>query len=148
MQLIPESQVSREDVADKVESLSLVVLGVCLALVFPISAVMTVRTWSRRRAWTHVQGTVTSVKTKRQSSGETQTTVRYRYADASGQERSGTDTPWFREPKRNSRIAVMYDPDKPEISEASSMTWLYALLALSLVLFAGGLVLIVLGLGA
>ncbi|WP_241248866.1 DUF3592 domain-containing protein [Nocardioides turkmenicus] len=108
---------------------------------------MTVRTWSRRRTWVHAEGTVTSVKTKRQSSGNTQTTVRYQYLDSSGQQRSGTDTPWFREPKRNSRIAVMYDPDRPEISEASSMTWLYLMLLFSLVLFVGGVILIVSGLG-
>ncbi|NGN96067.1 DUF3592 domain-containing protein [Nocardioides sp. KC13] len=129
------------------ESLSLVAFGVCLALVFPMSLVMTVRTWSRRRTWVHAEGTVTSVKTKRQSSGNTQTTVRYQYLDSSGQQRSGTDTPWFREPKRNSRIAVMYDPDRPEISEASSMTWLYLMLLFSLVLFVGGVILIVSGLG-
>ncbi|WP_425454317.1 hypothetical protein [Nocardia mexicana] len=87
------------------------------------------------------------MKTKRQNTGETQTTVQYRYVDSSGQQRSGTDTPWFREPKRNSRIAVMYDPDRPEISEASSMTWLYVLLVFSAVLLVIGAGLIVSGLG-
>lgn len=130
------------------ESLSLFGVGVLLALVFPISLIMAVRTWLRRRTWIHVDGTVSSVKTKRRSNGETQTTVRYQYVDSSGQQRSGTDTPWFREPKRNSRIAVMYDPDRPEISEASSMTWLYVLLAFSAGLLVVGVLLIASGLGA
>jgi hypothetical protein len=130
------------------ESPSLVVVGVLLALVFPMSLVMTVRTWARRRSWVHAEGVVTSVKTKRRNNGETQTTVRYRYVDSSGQERSGTDTPWFREPKRNARIAVMYDPARPDMSEASSMTWLYLLLVVSLVLFVVGAGLVVSGLGS
>ncbi|MER7609916.1 DUF3592 domain-containing protein [Nocardioides sp. NPDC127503] len=124
------------------ESLNLVLFGACLALILPMSLVMTVRTWIRRRTWIHADGTVTSVKTKRQSSGNTQTTVRYRYVDSSGQQRSGTDTPWFREPKRNSRIAIMYDPDRPEVSEGSSMTWLYVLLIFAVALFVIGVVLI------
>lgn len=129
------------------ESLSLFGVGVLLTLVFPIALIMTVRTWLRRRAWIHVDGTVTSVKTKRRSNGETQTTVRYQYVDSSGQQRSGTDTPWFREPKRNSRIAVMYDPHNPEVSEASSMTWLYLLLGFAAVLLVIGVLLIASGLG-
>lgn len=129
------------------ESPSLVVVGGLLALIFPMSLVMTVRTWTRRRAWVHAEGVVTSVKTKRRNNGETQTTVRYRYVDSSGQERFGTDTPWFREPKRNSRIAVMYDPDRPEVSEASSMTWLYLLLIFSFVLLVVGAGLAVWGFG-
>ncbi|GGR60141.1 hypothetical protein J2S40_004366 [Nocardioides luteus] len=129
------------------ESLSLVIFGVCLALTLPVALIMTVRTWSRRRTWAHVEGTVTSVKTKRQTSGNTQTTVRYQYVDSSGQQRTGTDTPWFREPKRNSKIAVMYNPEQPEISEASSMTWLYLLLVFSVVVFVIGGVLVVSGLG-
>ena len=130
------------------ESLSLFGVGVLLALVFPIALIMAVRTWLRRRAWIHVDGTVTSVKTKRRSNGETQTTVRYQYVDSSGQQRSGTDTPWFREPKRNSRIAVMYDPGNPEVSEASSMTWLYLLLVFGAILLVIGVLLIASGLGA
>lgn len=129
------------------ESSSLVVLGSLLALLFPMSLIMIVRTLRRRRAWIHVEGVVTSVKTKRQNTGETQTTVRYRYVDSSGQQRSGTDTPWFREPKRNSRISVMYDPDRPEMSETSSMTWLYLLLVFSLILLVVGVGLVVSGLG-
>lgn len=129
------------------ESPSLVVVGALLVLVFPMSLVMTARTWIRRRAWIHVEGVVASVKTKRRNTGETQTTVRYRYVDSSGQERSGTDTPWFREPKRNSRIAVMYDPHRPEVSEASSMTWLYLLLIFSLGLLVIGAGLVVWGFG-
>lgn len=129
------------------ESLSLVIFGVCLALTLPVALIMTVRTWSRRRTWAHVEGTVTSVKTKRQTSGNTQTTVRYQYVDSSGQQRTGTDTPWFREPKRNSKIAVMYNPEQPEVSEASSMTWLYLLLVFSVIVFVVGGVLIVSGLG-
>ncbi|MFI5624610.1 DUF3592 domain-containing protein [Nocardioides sp. NPDC051685] len=130
------------------ESLSLFGVGVLLALVFPVVLIMAVRTSLRRRSWIHVDGTVTSVKTKRRSNGETQTSVRYQYVDSAGQQRSGTDTPWFREPKRNSRIAVMYDPDNPEISEASSMTWLYILLVFSAVLLVIGVLLIASGLGA
>lgn len=129
------------------ESSSLVVVGGLMALVFPMSLVMTVRTWKRRRTWVHTDGVVSSVKTKRQNNGETQTTVRYQYVDSSGQQRSGTDTPWFREPKRNARIAVMYDPDRPELSETSSMTWLYLLLTFSLVLLVIGVGLILSGLG-
>ena len=112
-----------------------------------MSLVMTVRTWSRRRTWVHVEGKVTSVKTKRQTSGNTQTTVRYRYVDSSGHQPSGTDTPWFREPKRNARIAVMYDPGRPEVSEASSMAWLCGLLIFAVAVFAVGVVLVVSGLG-
>lgn len=129
------------------ESSSLVALGVVLALLSPLSLVMTVRTWRRRRAWIRTEGVVTSVKTKRQNTGETKTMVRYRYVDSSGEQRSGTDTPWFREPKRNSRIAVMYDPDRPEMSEASSMTWLYLLMIFSLVLLVIGTGLILSGVG-
>lgn len=128
-------------------SLSLVGFGACLALILPMSLVMTLRTWSRRRTWVHAEGKVTSVKTKRQSSGNTQTTVRYRYVDSSGQQRSGIDTPWFREPKRNSHIAIMYDPDRPEVSEASSMTWLYVLLIFAVVLFFIGVALVASGVG-
>lgn len=127
------------------DSLSWFGVGVLLTLVFPISLIMSVRTWLRRRTWIHVDGTVTSVKTKRRSNGETQTTVRYQYVDASGQQRSGTDTPWFREPKKNSRIAVMYDPDSPDVSEASSMTWLYVLLVFSFLLLLVGLWMIAFG---
>lgn len=129
------------------DSLSLVGSGVCMALLLPVSLIMTVRTWSRRRSWVHTEGKVTSVKTKRQTSGDTQTTVRYQYVDSAGQQRSGTDTPWFREPKRNSRIAVMYDPDRPEVSEASSMTWLYSLLIFAVVAFVIGVMLVMSGLG-
>lgn len=128
------------------DSLSLVGFGVCMALVLPIVLAMTVRTWSRRRSWTHVDGTVTSVKTKRQNNGETKTTVRYRYVDSTGQQHTGMDTPWFREPKKNSRIAVMYDPERPDLSEASSMTWLYVLLPISAILCAVGIALILAGL--
>lgn len=128
------------------DSLSWFGSGVLLTLMFPMSLIMAVRTWLRRRTWTHVDGTVTSVKTKRQSNGETQTTVHYRYVDASGQQRSGTDTPWFREPKKNSRIAVMYNPDSPDISESSSMTWLYVLLIFSFVLLLVGVWMITFGL--
>ena len=116
------------------DSLGWVGVGVLLMLVFPISLIMLIRTSLRRRSWVHVVGTVSSVKTKRRNNGETQTTVRYRFVDVSGQERSGTDTPWFREPKKNSKIAVMYDPDSPDVSEASSVTWLYVFVAFSFVL--------------
>lgn len=129
------------------ESLNLAVFGVFLALPFPMALVMTARTWMRRCTWTRTEGTVTSVKTKRHSNGETQTTVRYQYVDSSGQQRSGTDTPWFREPKRKSRLAVMYDPDRPEMSESSSMTWLYLLLMSTLILLVVGVGLVVSGLG-
>ncbi|MEB3367842.1 DUF3592 domain-containing protein [Saccharopolyspora mangrovi] len=114
-------------------------LGVVLVPHFPLVAVMLLRTRARHRGWTHVTGTVTSVKTRRQTNGETRTAVRYRYVDATGQQRSGTDTPWLRAPRRKSQIAVMYDPDNPERSEASSMTWLYVLLPISAVLLALGL---------
>lgn len=127
------------------DSLSWFGAGVLLTLVFPMSLIMAVRTWLRRRTWIHVDGTVTSVKTKRQSNGETQTTVRYQYVDASGQQRSGTDTPWFREPKKNSRIAVVYDPDSPDVSEASSMTWLYFFMIFSFLLLLVGLWMITFG---
>ncbi|MFD7073555.1 DUF3592 domain-containing protein [Nocardioides sp. NPDC059952] len=129
-------------------SLNLMGTGVCLALILPIALIMTVRTWMRRRTWTHTEATVTSVKTKRRNNGETSTTVHYRFVDSSGQERSGTDTPWLRAPKRNSRIAVMYDPEREGVSEASSMVWLYVLLVFALALFGLGAVLIVTGLRA
>lgn len=128
------------------ESVDQVGFGVCLAIILPMSLAMTVRTWIRRRTWVHTEGKVVSVKTKRQTSGNAQTTVRYRYVDSLGVPQSGTDTPWFREPKRNSRISVMYDPERPEISEPSSMTWLYVLLTFSLFLFVIGAVLVVSGL--
>lgn len=127
------------------DSLSWFGTGVLLTLVFPLSLIMAVRTWLRRRTWTHVDGTVTSVKTKRRSNGETQTTTRYQYVDASGQQRSGTDTPWLREPKKNSRIKVIYNPDDPDVSEASSMTWLYVLLSFSFLLLLLGLWMIAFG---
>ncbi|MFD4325817.1 DUF3592 domain-containing protein [Nocardioides sp. NPDC058538] len=127
------------------DSLSLIGTGVLLALILPVVFIMTVRTWMRRRTWTRVDATVTSVKTKRQNNGETTTTVRYQFVDSSGQKRSGTDTPWFREPKRKSRVAVMYDPERPDVSETSSMVWLYLLLVFSMVLFGVGAGLIVAG---
>jgi hypothetical protein len=40
----------------------------------------------------------------------------------------------------------MYDPERPEISELASMTWLYGLLTSSLFLFVMGVVLVVSGL--
>lgn len=127
------------------DSLNLIGMGVCLTLILPIVLIMTVRTWMRRRTWTHTEATVTSVKTKRQNNGETSTTVHYRFVDSSGQKRSGTDTPWFQAPKRNSRIAVMYDPEREDVSEASSMVWLYVLLAFAVALFGVGAALIVAG---
>ncbi|MFE6508859.1 DUF3592 domain-containing protein [Nocardioides sp. NPDC057767] len=128
------------------ESVDLIGTGAGLALVLPIVLIMTVRTWMRRRTWTHVEATVTSVKTKRRNNGETSTTVHYRFVDSSGQARSGTDTPWFRAPKRNSRITVMYDPEREDVSEASSMVWLYVLLVIAVALFGLGATLILAGL--
>lgn len=77
------------------ESVDQVGFGVCLAIILPMSLAMTVRTWIRRRTWVHTEGKVVSVKTKRQTSGNAQTTVRYRYVDSLGVPQSGTDTPWF-----------------------------------------------------
>lgn len=114
-------------------------LGAVLVPYLPCVVVMLLRTRKRHRAWTHVDGTVTSVKTRRQSNGETRTSVHYRYVDATGQQRSGTDTSWFRTPRRKSQIAVIYDPADPERSEAASMTWLYVLLPVTAVPLALGL---------
>ncbi|PSK95707.1 uncharacterized protein DUF3592 [Murinocardiopsis flavida] len=114
-------------------------LGIVLLPYFPCIVIMLLRARRRHRDWTRAEGTVTSVKTRRQNNGETDTTVRYRFVDASGQQRSGTETPWFRAPRRKSRIAVIYDPGNPERSEAASMTWLYVLLPVTAVLLALGL---------
>ncbi|MDI2032633.1 DUF3592 domain-containing protein [Saccharopolyspora sp. TS4A08] len=113
-------------------------LGLVLAAHFPFVLIMLVRTRARRRTWPRVTGTVTSVRTKRRNDGETRTTVHYRYTDATGQQRSGTDTPWFRAPGRKSDIAVVYDPDNPGRSEAASTTWLNVLFPITLVLLALG----------
>ncbi|SFS92707.1 DUF3592 domain-containing protein [Saccharopolyspora flava] len=121
-------------------------LGLVLAVPFPFALIMLVRTHARRRTWTHVTGTVTSVRTKRRNDGETRTTVHYRYTDALGQQRSGTDTPWFRAPSRKSDIAVVYDPDNPDRSEAASTTWLNVLFPITVVLLALGVWSLVAGL--
>lgn len=113
-------------------------LGIVLVPYFPLILIMLLRTRRRRRHWTQVDATVTSVKSKRRNDGEVRTTVRYRYLDASGQQRSGVETPMLRAPRRKSRIRVMYDPDDPERSEASSLTWLYVLLPITAVLLGLG----------
>jgi len=113
-------------------------LGIVLVPYCPVIVIMLLRTRRRHRDWIHVAGTVTSVKTRRQTNGETRTAVRYRYVDATGRQRSGTDTPWLRAPRRKSRITVMYDPENPDRSEASSMTWLYVLLPVTAVLLLVG----------
>ena len=117
---------------------TLVGFGVIMLLTALMFLVMLWRTMSRRRQWTRVDGTVTSVRTKRQNTGETQTTFNYRYVDATGEQQRGTDTPLLRAPRRKATVAVMYDPAEPARSEIASTPWLRTLAVLSVLLICVG----------
>ncbi|MFG3343131.1 DUF3592 domain-containing protein [Glycomyces sp. NPDC048151] len=99
-----------------------------LFIVFPAVAacVFTARFVKRRRTWTHVTGTVTSVKTVR-TSNDTTTTVRYRFTDATGEQRSGTETT-LRTPREGKKVGVMYNPADPNDNELSSVAFLVLVL--------------------
>jgi hypothetical protein len=96
-----------------------------LFIVIPAVAasVVTARMVRRRRSWTRVTGTVSSVKTKRSSNGTVTTTVRYRFTDAHGGQRSGTENT-LRTPRKGKQVGVMYDPEDPDSNELSSVAFL------------------------
>jgi hypothetical protein len=109
-------------------------VGVPLGLLFIViplvaASVVTTRMVRRRRTWTRVTGTISSVKTKRASDGTTTTTVRYRFSDATGEQRTGTETT-LRTPRKGKRVGVMYNPDDPDDNELSSVAFLVLILPL------------------
>lgn len=125
-------------------------VGVPLGLLFiviPLAAgsVVTTRMVRRRRTWTRVTGIVTSVKTKRNNDGTTTTTVRYRFADATGAQRTGTETT-LRTPRKGKKVGVMYDPDNPDVNELSSVAFLVVVLPLLAVMSGFGVYMVLSGL--
>lgn len=125
-------------------------VGVPVGLLFVVipvaaAAVVTTRLVRRRRAWTRVTGTISSVKTKRANDGTTTTTVRYRFVDAAGRQRSGTETT-LRTPKKGKKVGVMYDPDDPDTNELSSAAFLVVVLPLLAVMSGFGVYLVLSGL--
>lgn len=88
---------------------------------------MGVNAWKRRRTWHRVDGTVISVRERKDpsSSGSgnansTTTVVKYRFADPKGKYYTGTDTPVLRKPRRGGQLVVRYDPDAPDSNEPAS----------------------------
>ncbi|HXH79990.1 DUF3592 domain-containing protein [Nocardioides sp.] len=79
--------------------------------------------WRRRRTWVVTEATVGKVRTRSSSSGEGGTYVNYHYTDSSGERHMGVDSPWFRAPKRKSKLQVRYDPEHPGMSEALMPLW-------------------------
>lgn len=109
-------------------------VGVPLGLLFIVipavaASVMTTQMVRRRRTWTRVTGTVSSVKTERSGNGDVTTTVRYRFVDATGGQRSGTETT-LRTPRKGKQVGVMYNPDDPNDNELSSVAFLVLVLPL------------------
>lgn len=106
-------------------------------------AVVTTRMVRRRRTWTQVSGTVSSVKTKRADNGTTTTTVRYRFVDANGEQRSGSETT-LRTPRKGKKVGVMYNPDNPDDNELSSTAFLILVLPLLAVMIGFGVYMLLL----
>ena len=79
----------------------------------------------RRRTWVLTEATVGKVRTRQPtaSGGGGGTYANYHYTDSSGQQHMGVDSPWFRKPKRNSKMQVRYNPETPEMSEAVMPLW-------------------------
>lgn len=99
-----------------------VVTGVCLVAIMLKYLVIIER---RRRTWVPTEATVRNVRTRQPSAsgGDGGTYVNYHYTDTSGQQHIGVDSPWFRKPKRKSKLQVRYDPENPETSEAEMPLW-------------------------
>lgn len=99
-----------------------VATGVCLVAIMLKYLTILVR---RRRTWVRTEATVGKVRTQQPSAsgGNGGTYVNYHYTDASGQQHMGVDSPWFRTPKRKSKLQVRYDPETPERSEAAMPLW-------------------------
>ncbi|GAB3421949.1 DUF3592 domain-containing protein [Flindersiella endophytica] len=116
-----------------------------IAIPLVAGSVVTARMVGRRRSWTRVTGTVTSVKTKRADNGTTTTTVRYRFSDVTGEQRTGTETT-LRTPRKGKQVGVMYNPDNPDDNELSSVAYLVLVLPLMAVMCAFGVYLFLSGL--
>ncbi|WP_110181215.1 DUF3592 domain-containing protein [Nocardioides solisilvae] len=79
----------------------------------------------QRRSWTTTEATVGKVwfRDNSASGGSHGHFFKYRYTDLSGQEHAGEGSPWFRKPKRQSKVVVRYDPDRPARSEVAMPLW-------------------------
>lgn len=113
--------------------------GALLVVFMGQYVLLTVR---RRRTWVATEATVGKVRTRQASAsgGDGGTYVNYHYADAHGQQHMGVDEPWFRKPKRKSKLRIRYDPDEPARSEA--VTPLVGELAIVVVVAGWGVALI------
>lgn len=125
-------------------------VGIPIGLLFIVvpavaAAVVTTRMVRRRRTWTHTTGTISSVKTKRDSNGTTTTTVRYRFVDTTSQQRHGSETT-IRTPRKGKKVRVMYDPDNPDRNELSSIAFLVLVLPFMAAMIGVGVYLLLAGL--
>lgn len=95
-------------------------LSIAFGLLFAVVAFLGGVTMLKRSVtWKGADGTVTKVGKERiqgggTSGGLTMWWVTYRFADESGQARTGTSIPAVRRPRRGSAVPIKYDPDTPK----------------------------------